>query len=257
MRFRFPKGAKAGVVLHGLLEHHTFSSPLSAAALQSGLQGLGVSEVLAQADQVGQWLQEVLATPLQVLQGQGLSVLPAVQRRVELGFTLGLQDFDWPHALALVARHYPLSEHARQLIDPPLFAPRSARQHAARLSGFLKGFIDMVFEWQGRFYILDWKSNHLGDHAADYRPARLEAAIAEHDYAMQWCLYSVALLRWLRLRMPGEDPLPRIGGVVYAFLRGMMGEGSPANAGVYSTRVPDALLLALDRALGQSGGASA
>jgi len=85
----------------------------------------------------------------------------------------------------------------------------------------LKGFIDLLFEYQGRYYVLDYKSNYLGDNLADYEPERLVHAIAEHRYDLQYQLYTLALHRLLKQRLPNYDYEEHMGGVVYLFLRGM------------------------------------
>ena len=91
----------------------------------------------------------------------------------------------------------------------------------ATVQGMLKGFIDLVFEWQGRWYLLDYKSNHLGMSPADYGRPALERAMREHRYDLQYQLYSLALHRLLALRLPGYDFDRHFGGVFYLFLRGM------------------------------------
>jgi exodeoxyribonuclease V beta subunit len=254
MRFRFPKGAKAGVVLHGLLEKHPFGQSLSLDQLRSQLMGAGMPEVLDSLDEINLWLDEVLSTPLAVLGGAGLKSLDPKQRKMELGFTLGISQVSWEKILTAIERHFPVSEGSKALLRPDLFSSSFGTSYRSKLNGFLNGFIDMVFEWQGKYYILDWKSNFLGEKFSDYRGSALEQAIAEHDYAVQWCLYSVALLRWLSLKLPGQDPLQKIGGVVYAFIRGMgganRGAGQGAEHGVYYAPVPPQLLIELDSLMG-------
>lgn len=88
--------------------------------------------------------------------------------------------------------------------------------------GHLKGYIDLVFEWQDRFYIIDWKSNHLGDDEGAYSPAALVGVMAREHYLLQYHLYSVALHRYLRLRKPGYSYEKKFGGIYYLFLRGLM-----------------------------------
>lgn len=90
----------------------------------------------------------------------------------------------------------------------------------------LKGFIDLVFRWQGRFYVLDYKSNYLGDTAADYAPDALARAMLDHRYDLQYQLYTLALHRYLKTRVPDYDYERHIGGVYYLFLRGMQGADS-------------------------------
>jgi len=86
----------------------------------------------------------------------------------------------------------------------------------------LKGFMDLVFEHNGRFHILDWKSNRLGSSTSDYTPAAMEAEIAHHRYELQWQLYTLALHRYLHSRLGADyDPRRHIGTVFYVFLRGV------------------------------------
>ncbi|MEC8396373.1 MAG: PD-(D/E)XK nuclease family protein, partial [SAR324 cluster bacterium] len=82
-------------------------------------------------------------------------------------------------------------------------------------SGFLNGSIDLVFEWEGRVYLLDWKSNLL----ENYSKQRLAEAVYEH-YLMQLQIYALATVRWLKLH-DEEAYKKRFGGILYVFLRGM------------------------------------
>ena len=117
----------------------------------------------------------------------------------------------------------------------------------------LSGFIDLVFEYQGRYFIADFKSNHLGSRVKDYAPARLEHSIAEHRYDLQYVLYSVALQRFLRARLgAGYDPAAHFGGVYYLYLRGVR-RASGADYGVFHTRPSRALIDALDALFAGNG----
>ncbi|PIW60563.1 exodeoxyribonuclease V subunit beta [Shewanella sp. CG12_big_fil_rev_8_21_14_0_65_47_15] len=112
------------------------------------------------------------------------------------------------------------------------------------LEGMLKGFIDLTFEYQGKFYIADYKSNHLGDSFQAYHQGALQQAIAEHSYDLQYILYSLALHRYLALRLPDYDYDMHIGGCYYLFLRGM--SAKQPGFGVYYDKPPKALIFALD-----------
>lgn len=112
----------------------------------------------------------------------------------------------------------------------------------------MRGFVDLVYCWQGRWYVVDYKSNHLGGQASGYRGAGLDAAMAHHHYVLQYHLYSVALHRALSKRLSGYDPAHHFGGVRYLFLRGMAPE-HVAGTGVFEDAPPPALLDALSHAL--------
>ena len=219
---RFPRGAAAGVCLHSVFEHADFTDAEHwPAAIHAALQALRPSlpesadAGAAQDDpatalhtrMLQRLLTDVLNTPLPVGTAQPLrlSALPLARRLTELEFHLPAFQLDAGALNRLLAQHgYAVPELA--------FNP---------LRGYLKGFIDLVFEHDGRYFILDWKSNHLGDRPADYGPAPLAAAMAEHAYHLQYLLYSVALDRHLRQRLPGYQPEQHFGGVLYLFVRGV------------------------------------
>jgi exodeoxyribonuclease V beta subunit len=123
------------------------------------------------------------------------------------------------------------------------------------LSGYLKGFIDLVFEHDGRWYLLDWKSNHLGWTPQDYGGEAIGEAMREHGYHLQYLLYAVALDRYLRRRLAGYDYATHFGGVLYLFVRGVrpdwrQADGQPA--GVYFHRPAPATIRRLDALLGRT-----
>src|SRR5690606_33731679 len=115
-----------------------------------------------------------------------------------------------------------------------------------RLRGLMNGIIDLVFVHEGRWYIVDYKTNRLGRHYRDYAPERLRDAVAVGDYDLQYLIYTVALHRWLR-RTPGAnwDYRRDFGGVLYLFLRGLRTETGAA-FGVHTDRPSPQLVEALD-----------
>jgi exodeoxyribonuclease V beta subunit len=117
------------------------------------------------------------------------------------------------------------------------------------LRGWLRGYIDLVCAGDdGRHWVLDWKSNHLGWTPPDYAGAALERAMAQHGYHLQALLYAVALHRHLRQRLPGYRYARDFGGVLYLFVRGLrpgweQPDGTPG--GVVRWQPPQALVEAL------------
>jgi exodeoxyribonuclease V beta subunit len=93
-----------------------------------------------------------------------------------------------------------------------------------RLSGYLRGFIDLLFKWKDRFYILDWKSNWLGNNAESYDEEAMNQAMGEHAYFLQYYLYTLAVVRFLQTRIPDFDYDTHFGGVYYLFVRGVSEE---------------------------------
>jgi exodeoxyribonuclease V beta subunit len=127
------------------------------------------------------------------------------------------------------------------------YAPALRRIGADRTHGFLTGVIDLALVHEGRWYVVDWKSNHLGNDPAQYEPAALEREMFASHYVLQYHLYVTALHRYLRLRQPGYDYDVHMGGVWYSFLRGVDG----SERGWFADRPPRALIEALDALMGE------
>jgi exodeoxyribonuclease V beta subunit len=99
----------------------------------------------------------------------------------------------------------------------------------------MKGFMDLVFRHEGRFYLIDWKSNFLGPSVDDYKPEALAKTMEEEFYILQYHLYVLAVHRYLRMRLPGYDYDTHFGGVFYMFLRGV-DPSNAADTGIYRDR---------------------
>ena len=93
-------------------------------------------------------------------------------------------------------------------------------------SGMLQGFIDLVFTHNGRFYILDWKSNHLGMKTSDYNQDTMHESMCRSAYILQYHLYTLALDRLLKLRLPEYSYEKHFGGVIYLYLRGISADST-------------------------------
>ncbi|MET1079432.1 MAG: exodeoxyribonuclease V subunit beta [Pseudomonas sp.] len=227
--YAFPRGARAGTCLHAVLEDWARGKGSLEQLMTPALSGHGLP--LEWAELAVAQLQAVLDTDLD---GQGLclSALQASRRLPELGFTFPVDNLEVGRLRAILA-------------DPVHGLPAVLRDAAARLEfdslkGFLKGFIDLTFEHQGRWYIADYKSNWLGPDARYYGGERLLQALAGEHYYLQYLIYLVALRRFLRQRLVDFQD-SQLGGAFYLFLRGM------PEAGVYFARPADSLLDALDQ----------
>ncbi|MHB0765664.1 exodeoxyribonuclease V subunit beta [Stutzerimonas sp. NM35] len=227
--FAFPRGARAGTCLHAILEDWVRGKGTLAERVEAGLQAYGLPADWQ--DIACQQLQQVLDTDLNGA-GMSLASLQPTRRLPELSFTFPVRQLDVSRLRALLS-------------DPASGLPAPLREAAARLEfdtlrGFLKGFIDLTFEHDGRWYIADYKSNWLGPDASYYGGERLLQALAGEHYYLQYLIYLVALRRFLRQRL-ADFRDEQLGGAFYLFLRGM------PTAGVYFARPDDVLLDALDR----------
>ena len=161
--------------------------------------------------------------------GISLSQLSAREKQVEMAFYLPIaQPLIAGELDALIRRFDPLSAGC-----PPL--------EFAQVRGMLKGFIDLVFRHDGRYYLLDYKSNWLGENSTAYTPEAMAAAMQAHRYDLQYQLYTLALHRYLRHRIADYDYERHFGGVIYLFLRGV--DSEQPQQGIYTTR-PDCELIA-------------
>ncbi|WP_458526547.1 exodeoxyribonuclease V subunit beta [Onishia taeanensis] len=239
---RFPRGPSAGTFLHGLLEwagEEGFARVAEDAELRADTLARRANRRgwVGQLAALEQWLPELLTTPLPVPDSGDSEAAPlrfdaldgATDYRVELEFWFAAHKVNTRRLDALVSAHT-LDGRPRPALEPDT------------LNGMLKGFIDLVVEHEGRFYVLDWKSNHLGADDAAYTEAAMRDAVLEKRYDVQYCLYLLALHRLLETRLPDYDIERHLGGALYVFLRGTR---APSR-GVHAERPPSELILALD-----------
>jgi len=113
--------------------------------------------------------------------------------------------------------------------------------------------MDMVFEHGGRYYLVDWKSNHLGNRPEDYGRENLGRAMEKNLYPLQYLLYTVALNRYLSLRVRDYAYETHFGGVLYVFLRGVSPEKGE-DYGIFRDLPPAGLIRDLTAKLVEIGG---
>lgn len=245
----FARGARAGICLHELLEEIDFAGSLAGAGprVERILERHGLDRPAAHAAAIEplpvvlDLLERVRAEPFGQ-EGFALGDLGPEARVHEWEFearlggdgTTSARDLadcferhaagDWKTALVRRLEHLPFD----------------------RWRGLLRGFVDLVFEHDGRWWVVDWKSNHLGSRLEDYDPASVQGSMIAHHYLLQYHLYLVALHRHLRVRLSGYDPARHLGGAGYVYLRGLRGDGV---SGWFVDRPPVALVESLDRVL--------
>ncbi|GGY23272.1 RecBCD enzyme subunit RecB [Rhodanobacter panaciterrae] len=181
-------------------------------------------------ERVGRMIDRARQTDL----GNGLRLIDIAtdQRIVEFEFQFPVQQVPLARLRQLCIAH-----------GQPDVVPPSL--DATTLNGMLTGFADLIIEWDGRFHVLDYKTNWLGARLHDYQGNSLDAAMAEHHYPLQALLYTVALHRYLRQRMDGYTAEHKLGDNWYLFVRAL---GLAPGLGVWRHRWPVALIEALDDA---------
>ncbi|MDD2881355.1 MAG: exodeoxyribonuclease V subunit beta [Rhodoferax sp.] len=245
----FPAGASYGTLLHDLLQWQAehgwlaahvapddgscaWATQLARACQRAGLDG-------AQGGLLAAWVSQIIKAnwPLALikharaainLREMTLGELKTPDYWPEMGFTLPVKRLQsvW------------LDQKISQAVWPDL--PRTALQ-ARLLEGLLTGFMDLVFQAHGRYYVLDYKSNRL----PNYAPATLKAAMLDHRYDVQAVLYVLALDRLLKSRLPDYDFDQHMGGALYWFVRGVDQPG----IGMLALNPSRGLIEALDAAL--------
>ncbi len=165
---------------------------------------------------IDQLLQQVVLTPLAEDEPQFcLKNLSAAHCIKEMPFYLALKPLD-------------VSGINQILEDCSAYQPLAAKQ----MCGYLTGYVDLICLYQGRYYVMDYKTNHL----PDFQPQTLTTTMREHNYGLQYWLYSVVLHQYLQQRLPDYDYAQHFGGVRYLFVRGM--QAGAAMSGVYAD-LPD------------------
>lgn len=239
----FPRGPGPGSLVHEVFEELDFQ-----ANDRTALDALVAEKTTIWGVDPEQWgpvladaLEGMLEVPLPT-EGTPMRLrdLSRADRLDEMAFLLPLGEAGEPLGVERIAGV--LGAHGNVPKDYPA---RVAALPAAPVKGFLTGFLDLVFRWEGRWYVVDYKTNHLGEAMSDYGQHQLEGAMAEHHYYLQYHFYTVALHRYLTRRLPGYDYETHFGGAMYLFVRGL----GPNGHGVFMDRPSRELLDALDAAL--------
>ena len=231
-----PSGAHFGNVVHDLLETEAFSALAAGDDLTDRLEPLQRRYgLLLDPGKMVTLLQNAVQTPLQPGGAAGSN------------FTLAMLDHR--RQLREMPFYFHLGRTAtgriNEILSPdPAVLPLSHRE----MQGYLTGFVDLICEQDGRFYIVDYKTNNLGERQADYAHEALLEAMRAHNYGLQYWLYTLVLHRYLGNCLPGYDYDRHFGGVMYLFVRGM----NPAmpGSGVFRARPDLVRLHELDRCLG-------
>jgi len=268
-----PLGTAFGTLVHAVFEHLDPTAPDLAAELR-----LRVDEELSRQpteldpEALATALEPVVQTPLGPLAGgRALRAVRPADRLAELDFELPLAGGDVPAGRVLLGDLAPLLRRYLPADDPLVGYPdllASPGLAGQPLRGYLTGSIDAVLRVDGRYLVVDYKTNWLGPSgpggrepltAGHYAPPVLASAMQAAHYPLQALLYAVALHRFLRWRLAGYSPQEHLGGVLYLFLRGMCGPDTPqvdgTPCGVFGWRPPGVLVAALSDLL--DGGSSA
>ncbi len=254
--FDFPAGPRTGNCWHAIFEALEFGGDdehIRAVVCETMdrfhlVAGDDEARRREQCEPVVEMVRTVLDAPLD---GAGLRLRDLaprdVLREVEFTFPLGADGIHTRRLAELLrsAAGWPLREE---------FSPYLDAWRRELSGGFMTGFIDLVFRTPAgspsghpRYCILDWKSNKLGGNRGSFDRAGLVEAMGRNAYVLQYLVYTVALDRYLRVRIADYDYERDFGGIYYVFLRGVDPAG---RRGVFRDRPPARLIRALAREMG-------
>jgi exodeoxyribonuclease V beta subunit len=246
--FTFPRGAKAGIFMHAVFEELDFTAASEEAIARIVAKNLrlhGFDEV---------WQACICAMVANVINAQ----LPTAAGSFSLaelnkGSWLAEMEFFFPlRFISSAELRASLQGYCLDYQAIDLEAVLASLQFKP-VRGMVRGFMDMVFEQGGRYYLLDWKSNHLGGRVEDYNQEAMNREMTRNLYPLQYLLYTVALDRYLSLRVAGYDYEKHFGGIYYFFLRGV-DASQGEQYGVFRDLPPAALVKSLSEILVECAG---
>jgi len=278
--FKLTKGAHTGNLLHDILEKTDFSEPDWQESMEKPLLAYGElngnhtntntgnNGTLFTTDDLIHWLEEVLSAPFitnnksdnnrnnnsgnntsKNINNEALGCLADLASNE----TLRESEFYFPMqgegtgALAnLLTDHRNSAE--RNNTEPTATSLRYPVMLPSykKLSGMMHGFIDLIFEYQGKYYLCDYKSSHLGDNFQDYQFDALLDNVEKNYYDLQYLIYSLALHRYLKQTLVDYDVNQHFGGVYYLYLRGLTTDPEHQGAGVYYRKIAEQEINNLD-----------
>jgi exodeoxyribonuclease V beta subunit len=246
--FSFPRGVQPGIFLHEIFEGFDFAGCSSAAVTALVEKGLGKYGYDREwQPHVSSMVNNVITVQLSSPEGSfSLSDLKPGSWITELEFFFPLR-FITSDLLRDCFRKWSGAYLAADLLQ------LSAALKFRPARGMVRGFMDMVFEHGNRYYLVDWKSNHMGCRVEEYGREALKAAMERQLYPLQYLLYTVALNRFLSLRVRGYDYSTHFGGVLYFFIRGVSRERGEGY-GIFRDTPPVGMIDELTSCLIEAGG---
>jgi exodeoxyribonuclease V beta subunit len=225
----FPKGALAGTFMHYFFENADFTNTDFSVAITKALSRY--SSVFESAGdeldgQLSEMLSHVLNSEIPAQQPFVLSQITEASKLPEMGFNFKMSHFSTGKLHRII--------------------PHINLDREGEIQGMMTGFIDLLFELNGKFYVLDWKSNYLGNTLDYYTPDKLEAAMQDSNYHLQYLIYTVATKLYLQNCMPDFDYDEHFGGVIYVYVRGCRKNG---NTGIYFSKPEKQMIEQLEELL--------
>jgi exodeoxyribonuclease V beta subunit len=226
------RGRVTGELVHYILERASFQEQDRwEHVIESAIRRFAPGKKEAYQPMLRRMLEQIVAAPISIG-----------------GRTFQLQDVNWRNRISEFEFDFPVPsfrlERLQELSSED--ATFRLKDSLPDAEGMMNGKIDLFFGHEGRFYILDWKTNYLGDSVEDYSSTQLKAAMNAESYHLQYLIYTVAAVKYLRSRIPGFSYEQHFGGVVYLFLRGVRAGNE---SGLFTARPAEEFLRRLEQLL--------
>lgn len=250
IRLSFIKGKEAGIFLHEIMRYvskDTIGDTINHVAKKLGyhqyidepLMALELGQIYqANHQSLSAWIDDIISAPM-MASGISLNQLPSSHYAKEMGFSLGVNSSFLPKEIGQLFQKY--TDKSLNITDNELMGGYK----------FLNGEMDLVYEYEGKFYIVDYKSNFVGQYLSDYDEYHLNQVMNEAGYWLQACIYQVALHRLLSIRIKDYqgNETNYLGAVEFIFVRGI--DKSYPTLGHICWSIPIEMILSLDKLLGQ------
>ncbi|MFT5756953.1 MAG: exodeoxyribonuclease V beta subunit [Alteromonadaceae bacterium] len=250
LRFNIAKGAHTGNLLHDILEHTNFNDADFEQTMKWPLTKYGELTPGYTESDLAQWLTQVINAPL----------LNIKATRIEATKSFCLADVSADKCLRESEFYFPMiSANSSQLIklltdhrneglsDNTSYQAQVSLPRGQKLKGMMHGFIDLIFEHDGKYYVCDYKSSFLGEQFQAYEQPAMRANIEKNHYDLQYLIYSLALHRHLSYALDDYDAHQHFGGIYYLYLRGMTDDKQHQGRGVYHRNITFKELNQLDQ----------
>ena len=268
--FKLAKGAHTGNLLHDILEQTDFDNPDWQESMEKPLLAYGElntgnattatnQSTLFTPDDLIVWLEQVVRAPFITGNATDTAISTPIGDDSENEKLGSLRDIGNHKTLRESEFYFPMQGEGTGALANLLTDHRNSAQRNdnltntlsntlrypvmlpsyKKLSGMMHGFIDLIFEYQGKYYLCDYKSSHLGDTHEDYQFDALLDNVEKNYYDLQYLIYSLALHRYLKQTLLDYDVTQHFGGVYYLYLRGMTTTPEHQGAGVYYRKITE------------------
>lgn len=196
------------------------------------------------------WLYDILNANLLPKAKDGdqvkLSNLKALDCARELDYFLPCKDFKVRVLNGICHDFYESEVKAFEMLS----VPELPDLKKSNFKGYMNGSLDLVAKFDTetgpKFYMIDYKSNYLGNSFSQYTQQKILKSIFESRYDVQILFYSLALYRFLKTTLPNFSYEKDFGGVMYLYLRGM-NSFDTKSPGQFYVKPSEALIDRLDR----------